>query len=445
MKKGILWALAIFFLFGAFAVAEETPRTAVALNFEDAAALIAPDGRVLAAPGEYDTIFSVDMDAAGERFAAGGMVDGQILYALLDASGEPLTEQAYEMFMCENGYVLFLQNERYGAMTWDGEELFSAQFTSLVTNGQDGFLATTTDCWDDEPDGLYSVDRTGKASATGVKTLGPVGTFSEGMMSLLSAENYKYGFVDVDGQWAIRPQFEYAENFLDGRACAQLTTGLGMIDRTGNWALTPKYDSISREEGGKFVLAVENQSVCLALDAQTLSERFRVTGENLYASCMGQTVQVYAADGVSLYAADGACIYQGSEDTGFAGGENGQTVVYEGEWGAACVYLLARDGSVVCGPYQQLASLGTFGDTAYYTYMTFPVAENFSAELNQTVYDWDLESVRYGMIDQQGNEVLPAEYTALYRLSDDCLYFERDGVAGAMDATGRLLYSIETN
>ena len=53
------------------------------------------------------------------------------------------------------------------------EVLAEAAYTQLVSNGEGGFLALTTDCFDDQSDGLYRIDETGAVSATGVA--GPTG------------------------------------------------------------------------------------------------------------------------------------------------------------------------------------------------------------------------------------------------------------------------------
>ena len=63
--------------------------------------------------------------------------------------------------------------------------LAEAAYTQLVSNGEGGFLALTTDCFDDQSDGLYRIDETGAVSATGVQTLGTLNWFSDGLMPLI--------------------------------------------------------------------------------------------------------------------------------------------------------------------------------------------------------------------------------------------------------------------
>ena len=157
----------------------------IAANFLDSAALIDEDGAVIVAPGAYDFIFA--LDDAGELFCGGSNEGGAYRYALLSGAGEPLSEQVYDMLALEDGVVVFTQNGLYGAMTTGGEVLAEAAYTQLVSNGEGGFLALTTDCFDDQSDGLYRIDETGAVSATGVQTLGALNWFSDGLMPLISA------------------------------------------------------------------------------------------------------------------------------------------------------------------------------------------------------------------------------------------------------------------
>ena len=51
----------------------------------------------------------------------------------------------------------------------------------------------------------------------------------------------KYGYVDKNGQWKIKPKFSRAKNFINGYAVAKLDDRYGLIDEQGNWAIEPKY------------------------------------------------------------------------------------------------------------------------------------------------------------------------------------------------------------
>ena len=62
----------------------------------------------------------------------------------MDAQGNLLTEAEYSAFThyWQEGVVIFCQADRYGAMDTSGRVLLEAKYTSLVPNGEGGFLGT---------------------------------------------------------------------------------------------------------------------------------------------------------------------------------------------------------------------------------------------------------------------------------------------------------------
>ncbi|NLF26728.1 MAG: WG repeat-containing protein [Clostridiales bacterium] len=433
-RKTLFLALAALFLMSS------ASASSIAVNFEDTAALIGPDGAEKIAPGGYEFIFALPENGGrAELYCAGGYVDGEFLYALLGGDGATLTEQVYEMFTLEGGRVLFMQNGLYGAMSPAGEVLVEPLYTQLVASDAGGFLALTTDCYDEEPDGLYEIGADLSVTATGVKTLGALAGFSEGLLPLISAENSLFGYVDATGQWVIRPQFAYAGPFYRGRAVASLSSGFGLIDRTGNWVLTPKYETLGYE-GGQLALAAPDANAVVAFDPVSCQERFRVEGENLYAMAVGDLVQVYDDHSTRLYGTDGALIHEGSPLAGYSTGENGQIVLTDGDWGADGSYLLNADGSVAAGPFKALFPLGTDDGRGYYGFIEFDAEAAYSDALEQHVYSWDESTLRYGVVDDSGHEVLPAEYGELYRIGENRLFASLDGTDGVIDLNGEWVY-----
>jgi hypothetical protein len=62
----------------------------------------------------------------------------------------------------------------------------------------------------------------------------------------------RYGYVDVDGQWAIPPQFASAESFSDGLAAVRAVDGgFGYIDRSGAWKILPRFEGAQRFSNGR--------------------------------------------------------------------------------------------------------------------------------------------------------------------------------------------------
>jgi|694.fasta_scaffold114580_2 hypothetical protein len=56
------------------------------------------------------------------------------------------------------------------------------------------------------------------------------------------AEDGKYGFLDIrTGDWAVQPQFDFADEFSEGLAVAQLAGKTGYVDQKGKWVIEPQY------------------------------------------------------------------------------------------------------------------------------------------------------------------------------------------------------------
>ena len=414
----------------------------IAANFLDSAALIDEDGAVIVAPGAYDFIFA--LDDASELFCGGSNEGGAYRYALLSGAGEPLSEQIYDMLALEDGVVVFTQDGLYGAMTTGGEVLAEAAYTQLVSNGEGGFLALTTDCFDDQSDGLYRIDETGAVSATGVQTLGTLNWFSDGLMPLISAENNLYGYVDASGQWAIRPQFAYAGPFIEGRALASLTTGYGLIDNTGNWVLTPKYPDITFEDG-ELALAVEGDGSATGFDPATCAEIFRIEGgEGSYYAAYDGVVQAFDGEKTCLYDYSGRLIHEGGAQASYARGENGQFILSDGPWGAECYRIVRADGTLVEGAWQSLFPLFTLDGMGYYGFMAFEATPVYVEELDEEQYDWDPDGVRYGVVDENGETVLSARYEALSVAGEKRLLVREGDAQGLIDVHGNWIYQIST-
>lgn len=75
----------------------------------------------------------------------------------------------------------------------------------------------------------------------------PMGALGEEKAALFIAYDEatdKWGYIDVNGQWVISPQFDSADIFRGDYAAAYINspdTAWGIIDREGNWVVPPEY------------------------------------------------------------------------------------------------------------------------------------------------------------------------------------------------------------
>ena len=59
----------------------------------------------------------------------------------------------------------------------------------------------------------------------------------------------KYGFIDKNGNWAIKPQFDgVGDRFREGLAGVEVKDKWGFIDKTGKFVIPPKFDNVESFE-----------------------------------------------------------------------------------------------------------------------------------------------------------------------------------------------------
>ena len=326
------------------------------------AALIGEDGTVIVEPGEYAQFIDFGMPGL---FAA-QTPDGKFL--IVDETGTCRGDATYDYLENVNGTILYARGEKYGVLDAELNELVPCEYTWLVSNGEGGFLALRTDIWDDSPDGVYLIDESGYVSPTGVKIASILWPFSGGMSQALSVDNGRYGYLNADGQWQLQPQYAYADQFVNGLAVATLDSGSGVIDTRGNWRIMPKYDFIDRPTGSDGLIA--------AVSVRAVNET-------------GKTVLEVPASG-SITSA----------------GEN-RLFVYPDEWGAKSAYLADIDGKQLSDTYQNFGLFATVDGRDYFT------VNAFDTELTDDGLIWLSDTMRCGLIDEDGREILPIVYSEL--------------------------------
>jgi hypothetical protein len=101
--------------------------------------------------------------------------------------------------------------------------------------------------------------------------------------------NYKWGYIDKEGKWAIQPQFDEASPFSDGMARVMAIKGFdkkkyGFIDRTGKLVIEPVYDKANDFRDGLavvwpvFSLSLEDFSV-KTTSAKIINKKGESVGE----------------------------------------------------------------------------------------------------------------------------------------------------------------------
>ena len=79
--------------------------------------------------------------------------------------------------------------------------------------------------------------------------------FAEGLAAVAPREDaspLKYGYIHRNGQWAIRPEFDYASVFKNGLAVVSMMNKWGLINKDGKYIVIPRYDFVSTGWGGRW-------------------------------------------------------------------------------------------------------------------------------------------------------------------------------------------------
>lgn len=82
----------------------------------------------------------------------------------------------------------------------------------------------------------------------------PKNLFNDGLLSAMSEQGGKWGYIDEKGNFVIEAQFDAATEFSDGYATVSVDGKWGVIDTKGKYSVSPQYDYISRFSKGVAVV-----------------------------------------------------------------------------------------------------------------------------------------------------------------------------------------------
>lgn len=385
------------------------------------------------APGTYDDVFCL---IEGERYALGRKVDGSMRYALCDSEGNLLTGIEYEMFDAVDEVILFRKDARYGAMDLEGKIVISPLYSQLVYAGDDQYLALTTDPKDDNSDEIWVVVPEEDPLSTGIRTADGLHAFSDGRMRYRSPNSEFYGYVDAQGKSAVEPIFEFAGDFRGGLALASSEGLYGVIGVDGTWRIRPEFEYLERGDG--IFLGMKEDGTCIAFNAESGVERYRIDKPCRGAAVVGSYAVILEGENLFVYNMDGEIILETSSNATLTEGSSGELILSDGEWGTQCVSVVRPSGEIAERKDQHLLPMGE----NRYAFITMNVASYYSDALGGIRYSCDYGSLRFGLMDASGNEILPAQYLEIRQLADQrYLLIAQDGLT-VTDADGNALWQV---
>ena len=352
-------------------------------------------------------------------------------YRLYDAAGNALGDAAFAMVYDAGDCLIFRQGNLYGAMDDTGAVILPPEWTQLVSDGEGGFLALASDPLDETSDEILRVDAMGETTPTGVHTNIAFSPLRSGRMAVRAA-NGRYGAVNQRGELVVPKRWMGLSAFEDGLAIATGDAGVGLIDAHGREVVAAVYDWIDRGDGIIAVLSEDRVDV-YAADGATLL--YSVEGENLEAAVADGCLLVRDGDASKLYDQSGSVIGEFGPSFGCAPGLNGQLIAWEGEWGEPRAWLMDPDGDAASERFQHIVPLAG----GRYAFATMKGVAYRSAELGRVQTSWDYDSLRFGLMDSEGRELLPAEYREIRALGEDRLLLVSDVEVRLTDLDGNAI------
>ncbi len=415
MKRMIAFVLALSALF----MLSANGLVAVNGSFS---ALISESGENVVLPGVFTGVFKITDDLYSVKSAETGK------FSLMTKEGEMLTESRYTLFnrIAEDA-VLFELDGKYGVMDERANVTVPAEYTWLVSNGSGGYLALRTDVWDNSPDGVYLINEKGDVSPTGVKVASFLVDFSEGLSPALSTENGKYGYLNHEGQWEIRPQYAYADAFESGIAVATLDSGSGVIDRKGSWQITPKYDFVDiGNEKGPAVACVDYEGSVTVFSKETFEKIYSFDQDltGAFVSVSGNSVIAYFEDRVAEFDLSGNEITSVSSEGYLFPVDGGYTIGYDDE----NAFLTDSFGKRVLDGYRELTVLASDEKNVYFTFV--------KGETN-------VDNYRMGVVNQTGREILEGNYIYILIPEEGYLQAENENGIYLFTLEGEMIWKYE--
>ncbi len=442
LRRMILGMLTAAVLLTGHAGRAEENAPLYAVQLPDGAALVSADGTEAAQPGAYGILYELDgFPEEAKRFAA-GKEEGM---ALLDEKGSLLTDFSYQMLEYADGVILCSENGRQGVMDTDGRLLIEPLYTGLVRLEEGRYLALKTDPYDDSPDMLYLVDGSGGEKSAGIRIMNGLYNAAEGLIPAVSAENGLYGYLNAQGQWAVKPSFEWAGAFHGGRAEASGPSGAGLIDKSGNWLIRPEYDHLSCIGGD---VAVGGRSgVISIIDAESGQTVAAYKGNDVYGYPTVGDAAVVMADGyTAVVDRTGAEILrlEGCHMLSQWSDMTDTAIAAMGDSDSVDVCLYRLDGTMLAGPYRDIMPLGTLNGEMYYTFTMFDTEMVEYSDYGLTFWDEVPGTRRCGVLSPEGEELCRIETEYISCLSEGRMVYQQEGVTFMADFSGKILWQHET-
>lgn len=401
----------------------------VSLRTQYGATLLSADGEIIVEEGIHSDIVSI----GNGLFAAG---DSKA-YALMNAQGEILSEKTYTYMKCESDVIIAEKGGALGLLNLEGREISEFKYTDIVADTSGVCRALYGNADSALGMRLYILKDCEKIETE--LQLARIGDTSyRGLLSFKDT-NGRYGYVSLMGETLIAAQYRYASDFVNGYAAVVIEDQYGAIDTSGAFIVAPEYDYLEISEYGYIVAAQANARVAIFdYQGELLSEYF---GDNIKIALVGRYYTVCDDISLRIYDDTHEMSAEVSPSTSVYVGLGDQLILSDGAFGEYNTRIWKTQNL-----YQHIYPLGNISGESVYAAMIVNAVKYENHILKETQYSLDMDSVRYVLIDSDGEKLTDEQYLSVALLGEDRLLVQTEEAYRMIDIYGETYWSrtIET-
>ncbi len=407
----IIVAVAVYFK---FYKVEETLTFEEAYPFFEDLACVKINGKYGYINKAGEIVIKPEYDTIGYFYSGISFQLKNNLYGAIDTSGKVIIPFEYEELSTgTEEYITAKKNGMYGCIDYNNEVIID--FTSpmpiqLNSYSQDHTIAIV--CNESLSQGIVDI-KTGYKSPVIYSSIEPWFNDSK---TITTSSGSKYGFINLDTQTEIEPQFSNGLYFNDGLAAATNDNEkYGYIDVTGNYVIEPIYDEASPFSDGLAFVKVNEKYGCIntkgemVLEPQFPSSGFFNNG----------VAEIYSSSNIN------ESIYINTA---------GEEISMEEYYKTFKHYFFESQPDLKIIPTyyyhenlgQCAMALNTYGEILFKT-----VYDNiFPFQYNMAIV---MTNNKFGCINEKGIEILPPIYDSLTIVNESTIIASEKGKFGLID------------
>lgn len=206
--------------------------------FEDIALVRLNDGKKVAINKNFEKLFEIP----GESYLC--YSEGILQFrqkdkaGYLDKNGNIVIPPQFDSARnFENGYASVEKKEKWGLIDKTGKQVLLPVFDFLGTVAEDGIFTCAIRIGKSER--MYGLINVKSEIIIKPKYNHSHG-YNEGLICYRD-DNYKYGYMDINENWIIKPQYDDATIMKNGMAAVGINDKWGIINKNGEWIIKPVY------------------------------------------------------------------------------------------------------------------------------------------------------------------------------------------------------------